>query len=382
MITVIIPVYNQRQLTLDCIDSVLSARVGQDYQIIVVDDCSTDKKLEEALAKLARDPRVRTIRNSENFGFTKSANKGMALAAGVSHPLLLNSDTIVYDYWLDALHECLMSRSKVATVTPLTNQRGSHISCYPHALWNDVEYPELDDRVLAELAYKYSRDAAVDVHTGVGFCMLINRAAIDAVGLFDSVHFPRGYGEESDFCYRTRGIGWRHLVCGGTFVTHLHGQSFGAEKNKLRNEMLATFRRLHPSQPSTDEAFRKSDPVHIVRRQLDIARLAAVIDAKLQTRVITVYKNGEASSDPVWLETESANAKFRIKGSNVNLPNLGCYSLPAHFARLVSDLSRLNVSAIRFVGQPQLAKDCADLASSLRANVLIQELAGAMLLSW
>lgn len=366
MISIIIPVFNQMELTLRCIESVLSARVEQEYRLIIIDDGSTERKLERALMDIAKDPRVQTIRNAENLGFTKSANKGIALASQDSHPLLLNSDTLVYDCWLDALYETLMSDTKVATVTPLTNQRGSHISCYPHPTWRDVDYPELDDRVLAELAYRECKNAAVDVHTGVGFCLLINRTAIKAVGLFDDFHFPRGYGEESDFCYRIREIGWRHLVCGGTFVTHLHAQSFGAEKTKLRDEMLSVFRRLHPSQPATDAAFRATDPVKVVRRQLDIARLKMLIGQHSQDQTIHVYEKGVTPSDTVWMEVDSGRSVFRIKDSEIGVPNIGAYRLPEDIVLLACDLKRLNVIGLRFVGLPALEEQCAHWEAHFR----------------
>ena len=381
MISVIIPVFNQVDLTLNCIESVLSARVDQEFRLIVIDDCSTDSRMEKELARLGSDSRVQMFRHSENLGFTKTANEGILLASRDSHPLLLNSDTIVYDNWLDALHGCLMSGQKVASVTPLTNQRGSHISCYPHSSWSDIDFPELEDRTLAELAYLECRDAAVDVHTGVGFCMLINRAAIEAVGLFDAIHFPRGYGEESDFCYRTRGIGWRHLVCGGTFVTHLHAQSFGAEKMNLRNDMMTVFRRLHPSQPATDADFRATDPVRIVRQQLDIARLKALINTRSKDRIIPVYEKGAASSDPVWLEVEGRCAVFRVRGSEIGVPNIEGYRLPSDFQRLISDLIRLKVSALRFVGQHSLAAHCVKLGRELRIETRVEEHGEAVLLT-
>lgn len=379
MISVIIPVFNQSEVTLQCIDSVLSARGEQDFRLIVIDDASTDESLEKALAQLVRDPRVQSVRNPKNLGFTRTANKGIALASDESHPLLLNSDTIVYDYWLDAMYECLRRGPQVATVTPLTNQRGSHISCYPYSRWSDVDFPELNHGTLAKLAYHKCRDVAVDVHTGVGFCMLINRAAIQAVGLFDAVHFPRGYGEESDFCYRTRGIGWRHLVCGGTFVTHLHAQSFGTEKTKLRNEMLAVFRRLHPSQPAIDAAFRKGDPVRVARRRLDLARLSALIQ---ESRAISVYERGQTPSEAIWLETANTNAVFRLEGSELGVPNLDAYRLPQDIARLAVDLLHLNVSAICFFGQSELAHHCAELARWLLMSPRIEEGNGTTLLAW
>lgn len=382
MISVIIPVYNQAELTANCIESVLNARVDQDFRLIVIDDGSTDRKVENIISKFGSDPRVEVVRNSENLGFTRTANKGMALASRDSHPLLLNSDTIVYDYWLDAMNSCLLSDPKVATVTPLTNQRGSHISCYPHPFWSDTEFSELDDQVLAALAYRHCRGAMIEVHTGVGFCMLINRDAIDAIGLFDAVHFPRGYGEESDFCYRARGVGWRHLVCGGTFVTHLHAQSFGSEKTRLRSAMLATFRRLHPSQPATDFAYRRNDPVGVVRRQLDFGRLNAIVDTQMQSRIISVYRAGEAPPEPIWLEASSDTTAFRVNGSEIGVPNVGSYKLPTDIVRLLTDLSRMNVSKLRFVGQPVMAKNCFELTKSMRMHMQMEETAGTASLLW
>lgn len=382
MISVIVPVFNQKEVTLECIDSVLSARVEQNFRLIVIDDASTDESMERALALFDRNPRVQRVRNLKNLGFTRTANRGMALARDDSHPLLLNSDTIVYDHWLDGLFECLLSRPKVGTVTPLTNQRGCHISCYPHPRWQDADFPELDDRALAELAYRKCRDACVDVHTGVGFCMLINRAAINSVGLFDSVNFPRGYGEESDFCYRTRGVGWRHLVCGGTFVTHLHAQSFGDEKTRLVNDMLTVFRQLHPSQPATDKAFRETDPVRIVRRKLDLARLSAIVETNPKSLSLSVYKKGDAPSGAFWLETVADSAVFRIAGSDIGVPNLDAYRLPGDFVRLAADLALLNISSLRFCGQPTLAKLCYELAQAMRIDIRTEGDQGTSLLFW
>jgi GT2 family glycosyltransferase len=382
MISVVVPIFNQREVALQCIDSVLTARVEQPYRLIVIDDACTDESLVGSLARLQADPRVQVFRNPVNSGFTKSANRGMSLAVSDSDPLLLNSDTIVYDHWLDAMHDCMRGRPDVATVTPLTNQFGSHITCYPHAGWADECFPELDDRQLADLAYRKCRDAAVEVHTGVGFCMLINRAAIRAVGLFDEVHFPRAYGEEADFCYRTRSIGWRHLVCGGTFVTHLHARSFGEEKIKLRDEMLEVFRRLHPSQPATDAAFIEADPVRVLRRRLDLARLGMLLDGPPETRAMPVHEDGATPMEPVRLEAAGNHVTFRLAGSDLGVPNIGSYVLPGDLARLAADLASVDVSALRFYGRPELAKHCLETARALLMEARLEESVGSTLLAW
>src|SRR5271166_1644818 len=92
-IDVIVPVYNQRELVESCLTSVLSAQNTTAFEIIVIDDASTDLELKAHMALLAETGRVTLLTNPENLGFTRSVNRGMKL-----HPerdvVLLNSDTL------------------------------------------------------------------------------------------------------------------------------------------------------------------------------------------------------------------------------------------------------------------------------------------------
>ena len=69
--------------------------------------------------------------------------------------------------------------------------------------------------------------------TGNGFCMYIKRRALDEVGFFDAESFPRGYGEEGDFCMRARAAAWTNVVDDATIVFHHRSASFGGEKDEL-----------------------------------------------------------------------------------------------------------------------------------------------------
>jgi GT2 family glycosyltransferase len=234
-VNIVVLIYNQRHLAEQCIASVLSAKTDAAFRLTLIDDASTESGIDAMLAGFAGDPRVRVVRNPENMGFTKTANIGLRLSKD-AHPLLLNSDTIVYDHWLDVMLDALLHAApKVASVNPMTNQNGSHISCYPLQTWSEKAFPEIDDRVLAKIAFESCRSLTCQVHTCVGFCMLLNNDCISEIGLLDEVNFPRAYGEESDFCYRARYSGWCHLVAGGAFVTHLHGKAL--ERKKISSEM-------------------------------------------------------------------------------------------------------------------------------------------------
>ena len=81
---------------------------------------------------------------------------------------------------------------------------------------------EVDDACQAA-----NRLRTVELPTGVGFCMYIRRDCLDDVGLFDAEAFGRGYGEETDFCFRAAAAGWRHLLACDTFVYHAGEVSFG-----------------------------------------------------------------------------------------------------------------------------------------------------------
>ena len=61
--------------------------------------------------------------------------------------------------------------------------------------------------------------AAADVVTGVGFCLLLRRSALEQVGVFDEV-YGRGYCEESDLCMRLTTHGYRTVVAGDMYVYH------------------------------------------------------------------------------------------------------------------------------------------------------------------
>lgn len=274
VIDVIIPVYNQIPLVQACLDSVLRTRDPSRHEVIVIDDCSTDAELRAYLSKCATDRTITLLTNTENLGFTKSVNRGMKF-----HPdrdvILLNSDTVVYGNWIDRLHTAACADPRIATATPLTNP--GHIGCYPGRIpTGDVRF-EITDEALDQLADAANPRRSVDVHTAFEFCMFIKRSCLREIGLFDEQHFPFGYGEESDFCYRAAKLGWRHVICGNVFVRHWEGQSFGEKKKQLVSRMLNVFTSFASREGSK---FIARDPVRPLRLALDIARAKRTLDGR------------------------------------------------------------------------------------------------------
>lgn len=268
-VSVIIPVYRDTELTLACIYSVLKAQSKLPYQLIVIDDASPEPELSFELDLLAKLQLFKLIRNEENLGFVRSVNKGFA-ACSSTDIILLNSDTIVFDGWLDRLMAATHSHPKIGTVTPFSNN--AIICSYPKFLYDNDKKLEIEYRDLDVLVARLHAGITVDIPTAVGFCMLIKRECLADVGKFDEEAFGKGYGEENDFCLRAAARGWRNVLAADTFVRHVGSVSFGAEKNIHLEHGEQVIRERYPFYEKLIDNFCKTDPIAPLRRRIDLAR--------------------------------------------------------------------------------------------------------------
>jgi GT2 family glycosyltransferase len=270
-IDVIVPVYGSRRLALQTIDSVLAAEVATSHELIVIDDASPDPMLRSELHQLAARGCLTLLTNDRNIGFVGTANRGFALHAD-RDVVLLNSDTRVFDGWLDRLMAALYSTSRTGTACPLSNS--ATILSYPITLRDNHRLPGMEFAELDRLCRRVGC-APVELPTAVGFCMAVKRACLDEVGFFDAAQFGRAYGEENDFSLRAAAAGWRHVAAADVLVWHRGGGSFGAERLALSATAQATLERLHPGYAASIGRFIGCDPLGPVRAALDAARIRA-----------------------------------------------------------------------------------------------------------
>src|SRR5262249_39068630 len=155
------------------------------------------------------------------------ANRGMELARRDADVVLLNSDTIVTQGWLDKLVRCAESDPMIGTITPFSNN--AEICSFPRFCENNAWTGESDVEQIAQALERAAAPVYPDLPTGVGFCLYIRRVLIDEIGAFDPV-FGLGYGEENDYCMRATEHGFRNVLCDDTFVVHLGGSSFGDKR--------------------------------------------------------------------------------------------------------------------------------------------------------
>ncbi|MFN7065865.1 MAG: glycosyltransferase, partial [Aquificaceae bacterium] len=265
IIDVIIPVYKGKEETIQCIESVLNAKTNVTHEVIVINDCSPEEELKEYLLSLAKSGKITLIENKENLGFVKSVNIGMKLHQD-RDVVLLNSDTLVPDYWLDRLKRAAYSSKNIGTVTPLSN-RATILSIPRPNFDNDLpsgfEYKKMDN-----LCQRVNDGMTVDIPSAIGFCMYIKRECLNEVGYFDEEKFDRGYGEENDFCLKASSLGWRHVACLDLFVQHYGSLSFGEEKPERVKKALEIINQLYPEYNLRIQNFIKKDPIATYRNRI------------------------------------------------------------------------------------------------------------------
>jgi GT2 family glycosyltransferase/glycosyltransferase involved in cell wall biosynthesis len=262
--TVVVAIHGACDAVRRCVDSVL-VRTDRPYRLLLIDDASPQSAIATLLRSYGdRHPYVEVLSHEENRGYTATINAGCRHADG--DVVLLNSDTEVTDGWLTKLQAVAYSRADVATVTPLSNAAGAFSVPEVNA---NLELPGwLGVSDMGALVERLSDKVRSDVPTGNGFCMYIRRSALDRIGGFDEQGFPRGYGEENDFCMRADAAGFVHLVDDATFVYHQRSASFGDEKRELIERARGELRRRHPAYKERVEAFLRDTSLDPLRERL------------------------------------------------------------------------------------------------------------------
>ncbi|AGK55754.1 glycosyltransferase family 2 protein [Bacillus sp. 1NLA3E] len=228
MIDVIIPVYNGYAETKQCIDSLLNCENRKKIRFIFINDNSPNKEISDLLERI-KDSRVIVLTNKQNLGFVKTVNIGMRYSN--NDVILLNSDTVVTNFWIDKLFLASQSHKKVGTVTCLTNN--GTIASVPN-FNQDNEIPKgYTIEQFSQLVEQISKKLYPTIPTAVGHAMFIKRDALNAVGFFDEETFGMGYGEENDFSCRLIKKGFKNILADDTFIYHYGSTSFKKEKAVL-----------------------------------------------------------------------------------------------------------------------------------------------------
>ena len=272
VVDIIIPIYNAYEYTAKCIDSVYK-NTDTDYNLYLINDCSTDDRIKILLEDLRHNEKpgklkkLLILENTENMGFIRTVNKGMSLSE--NHIVLLNTDTEVPYGWLRRLVFPIINDARVASVTPFSNS--ANICSFPEIVVDNELPKRMSVQDVDNIFRKHGGDALIDIPTGVGFCMAMNRKCISSVGVFDVV-YGKGYGEENDWCCRAKEQGYRNVLITNLYVYHKHGVSFGKLFNKSKEKRIAENLKIlsdrYPKYLPSVDKFVACDPIKDLRRFL------------------------------------------------------------------------------------------------------------------
>lgn len=213
MKSIIIPCYNQHELTEECLNAVLANT--RDCEVIIVDNGSSPP-IKPPFSGFVE---IRVIRNEENKGFPVAVNQGIREAKG-EIIILLNNDVIVTPEWSTRLKGWL---NEFSIVGPMTN--------YCAGLQKIIlpVYSNLDElnKEAGHLTAQCEGEAT-EVNFIIGFCMAFKRSLYyDEIGEFDESLWPCS-GEEIDFCLRARRAGHRVGIANDVYVHHYGSRTFAA----------------------------------------------------------------------------------------------------------------------------------------------------------
>jgi GT2 family glycosyltransferase len=264
VVSIVVPVYNKVNYTSACLNSVAEHAGRTGFELIVVDDCSSDG----TAGYLDDCEGLRVLRNESNSGFIASCNAGAAAARG-RYLVFLNNDTTVTAGWLEALVDTF-------TAFPDTGIVGARL-IYPDGrlqeaggiVFNDGSgwnYGRGDQPDRPEYSFASEADYVS------GACLAIERTTYERLGGFDR-HYAPAYYEDTDLCFRIREEGLRVIYQPSCTIVHHEGISSGTDEASgtkryqavNREKFLARWRERLASQPAPVPGPEAVDAVYRAR---------------------------------------------------------------------------------------------------------------------
>jgi len=211
-VTIIILTWNGLAYTKRCLETLRRRTTFPDYEVVVVDNGSTDGTVEY----LRSLPWLRLLENGRNLGFAKGNNRALEECGDDCDFVLLNNDTeIIQTEWLSRLQATAYGAPQIGIVGARLRRRDGmlqHAGTYMpiETFWGQqVGAGERDIN-------QFNDDAEVE---GVVFaCSYIKRAVYERVGPLDEDYF--NYFEDSDYCLKARSHGFKVVCCGSATVIH------------------------------------------------------------------------------------------------------------------------------------------------------------------
>jgi GT2 family glycosyltransferase len=225
--SIVIVNWNTKEHLCNCIESVYKSVGRTSFEIIVVDNGSSDGSVEAVKSKFTD---VKIICNEQNKGYGVAVNQGIRISHG-KYILVLNSDIVLYEGAIEQTFNYAQQHPKAAVIgcQVMMDAETIQMTCF--------KFPSLTNLVLRSTGLSWlfkdnrffgkdsmgwwKRDTEMKVDVVSGMFMFVRREAIDKVGPMDEDFFF--YVEDVDWCYRFHRAGWDNIFWPGARVLHVHG---------------------------------------------------------------------------------------------------------------------------------------------------------------
>ena len=275
---IVICVHNALEDVRRCLESVV-ANTQREFTLYLVNDGSDEPTSEYLRSVASSNPSCVLLESSVAEGYTKAANKGLHASSG-DYVVLLNSDTVVPKGWLERLLECGERSSNIGIIGPLSNAASwqSVPELQADGDWAVNPLPEgynVDD--LAKIVESASEKRFPRVPLLNGFCLVVKRTLVEAIGYMDEETFPEGYGEENDYCLRAKDAGFELAVADHAYVYHAKSKSYSHERRRsVRQARGNALQNKHGAE-------RVARSVELMRGEPTLREMRELVRAELRT---------------------------------------------------------------------------------------------------
>ena len=218
-VSVVVLCYNQLDYTKQCVDSILANTAYPNYELVLVDNNSTDDTAAYLREMEQKDSRIKIVLNTTNRGFAGGNNDGIAVSDG-EYFVLLNNDTLVTRGWLTGMVKHFRKSPKVGMVGAVTNSIGNEAQI-------EVTYEDIADMPAFAYAYTSMHMGETYKHDGVlaMYCVMFSRALTEKIGLLDE-HYGIGMFEDDDYSVAAERAGYDLILPEDVFIHHFGSVSF------------------------------------------------------------------------------------------------------------------------------------------------------------
>jgi len=307
--SIVVLTYNNLDYTRQCLESLYAKTDTPEFELIVVDNASTDSTRIYLETLAAEHPNCRVILNEKNEGFARGNNMGAAAATG-KYLVFLNNDTLVTEGWLAGLIRHLQDPA-IGMVGPVTNSSGNETRIA-------VDYQDLKDLdAFAKRRNQAYAGQSSEVPMLPFLCVALRREVFESVGPLDE-RFGLGFFEDDDFALRLKEQGFQIRVAEDVFIHHFGSASFSRLDSRAYWQLFQT--NLHKLEEKWGFRWMPPRPrpefiPEKLRENLDAALFFAESIASREDQIAALRQHAQQLNRQLTDQTALANSlKMELEG--------------------------------------------------------------------